>query len=379
MVTLIMRVLHINGNYIYTTLHQNMLLALNKKGIESCVFVPVHGEGRAAIEPVEEAHVVRCFNKNDRFLFYRKQNKICAELRRIPGIESFDCIHAYTLFTDGNSAMQMSREYGMPYIVAVRNTDVNTFFKYRILLRKRGVEILRNASAVLFLSDAYRKQVLEQYVPEKDRAAIGAKSRVIPNGIDDFWFDNAVTGLVPGRAERVAEKAPRLVFAGGIDRNKNPELTAEAVRKLNAEGWNAAFTAVGKIKDEALVSQLRKYDFFRYLEARPKETLIDVYRDSDIFVMPSHTETFGLVYAEAMSQGLPVIYTRGQGFDGQFEEGEAGYSVDDRSVDDLVSKIKAAAENYDRLSRNASDLVHKFRWDTICEEYAELYKKVAAR
>ena len=38
-----------------------------------------------------------------------------------------------------------------------------------------------------------------------------------------------------------------------------------------------------------------------------------IYRENDIYVMPSIIETFGLVYAEAMSQGLPVIYTRGQG------------------------------------------------------------------
>jgi len=52
--------------------------------------------------------------------------------------------------------------------------------------------------------------------------------------------------------------------------------------------------------------------------------------------MPSITETFGLVYAEALSQGLPVLYTRGQGFDRQFEEGEVGYAVD--CFDDRMHK-----------------------------------------
>ena len=39
------------------------------------------------------------------------------------------------------------------------------------------------------------------------------------------------------------------------------------------------------------------------------------------FCLPSHAETFGLVYVEAMSQGLPIIY-EGQGFDKQFQDGE---------------------------------------------------------
>lgn len=44
-----------------------------------------------------------------------------------------------------------------------------------------------------------------------------------------------------------------------------------------------------------------------------KTKIIDVYRDSDIFVMPSKFETFGLVYVEALTQGLHLIYTKGQG------------------------------------------------------------------
>ena len=373
-----MRVLHINGNYIYSALHQNMLLALDRTGVESYVFVPKHEKAVPVIEPAPNVHAVRCFNKNDRFFFYRKQGKIVDEMRRIPGIGDFDCIHAYTVFTDGNSAMEISREFGIPYIVAVRNTDVNEFFKFRLLLRKRGVEILKNASAVLFLSDVYRKQVLELYVPEEYRADIDAKSCVIPNGIDDFWFDNIVREADPEKAARAAAKSPRLLYAGAVNRNKNPELTAEAVELLAAEGWNATFTTVGKIKDGAIAAKLEKYHSYRHLDAMPKEELINVIRDHDIFVMPSHTETFGLVYAEAMSQGLPVIYTKGQGFDGQFEEGAAGYSVDDRSAEDLAEKIKKTAENYTALSLNASSLVEKFRWSRICGAYAELYKKIAA-
>jgi glycosyltransferase involved in cell wall biosynthesis len=59
----------------------------------------------------------------------------------------------------------------------------------------------------------------------------------------------------------------------------------------------------------------------------PKEKLLNNYRNSDIFIMPSYNETFGLVYIEAMSQGLPIIYTQNEGVDGYFKEGSVGYSV----------------------------------------------------
>ena len=57
---------------------------------------------------------------------------------------------------------------------------------------------------------------------------------------------------------------------------------------------------------------------FNIFHIHQKKTYL-IFIVNDIFVMPSVTELL-LVYAEAMSQGLPVIYTRGQGFDGQFEE-----------------------------------------------------------
>jgi len=61
-----------------------------------------------------------------------------------------------------------------------------------------------------------------------------------------------------------------------------------------------------------------------------------------------------------MSQGLPVIYTRGQGFDGQFSEGEVGYSVDPNSPDEIASKIKAVLGDYERLSKRALEAADRY-------------------
>ena len=56
--------------------------------------------------------------------------------------------------------------------------------------------------------------------------------------------------------------------------------------------------------------------------------------------MPSFPETFGLVYVEAMSQGLPIIYTKGQGIDGYFEDGKVGYPVNTKDSNDIVKKLR---------------------------------------
>ena len=97
---------------------------------------------------------------------------------------------------------------------------------------------------------------------------------------------------------------------------------------------------------------------------------------SDIFVMPSIYETFGIVYIEAMSQGLPLIYTRGQGFDGQFKEGEVGYSVQSDSPSEISERVKAILKNYDYISEKCLSNVDKFSWDRIAGDYKKLYEGI---
>ena len=121
-----MKVLHINSNYDRTTLHQAMMNELDKL-CENHVFVPTYDKYCGVIEVGSNVVVSECFKKNDRFLFYYKQRKIISEAERIFPIKQFDLIHAYTLFTDGNVAYELHKRYGIPYVVAVRSTDVKAF------------------------------------------------------------------------------------------------------------------------------------------------------------------------------------------------------------------------------------------------------------
>lgn len=138
------------------------------------------------------------------------------------------------------------------------------------------------------------------------------------------------------------------------------------MKKMNREGWNVTLDVIGPIKKESAYNEFKDNSDIRYIPKQSKEELIKYYRNADIFVMPSYHETFGLVYAEAMSQGLPVIYTRGQGFDKQFEDGAVGYAVSDTDSIELRQKIESVSLQYKELSKKALMSVQKFKWNLIC-------------
>lgn len=373
-----MKVLHINCNYITTVLHQTMIETLDKTGVESTVFVPTHNKELAVIYPNQNVLVKECFKRLDRLHFLRKQKRIINSIESSVDVKQYDCIHAYTVFTDGNCAMELSKLYDCPYVVAVRDTDVNCFFKYMPHLRKRGVEIMKSASAVFFLSPSYKETVIEKYVPEEMKQELLSKTYIIPNGINDFWFQNDIQRDYSLTEKRIRQKQVKAIYVGRISRRKNITATQKALELLTKEGWSVEFAVVGGIDDKAEFRKVIKDKNTKYIPKKAMLELVDIYKNYDVFIMPSHTETFGLVYAEAMSQGLPVIYTRNQGFDKQFSEGYVGYAVNDKDVKSIASAIKSIAARYEEISLSAINGSKKFRWEDICKIYKRIYCTVVS-
>ncbi len=369
-----MKVLHINCNYIYTKLHQLMIGNLEEKGIDNTVYSPVAYHAEAVIKPQYGEVISECFPLYSRYVYHYKQSLIRNDLENKIKVSDHDIIHAYTVFTDGNVAMQLSQKYNIPYVVAVRDTDVNTFFKKIPFLRKRGLAVLLNARYVFFLSKTYMEYVIEKYVPSTLQKEIVKKSIIIPNGIDEFWLLNKYSmrdySTIRSALEDFNIKA---IFVGAISKRKNVSTTVKALNILKGQGWKISFTVIGKVEDRDEFDSINKSEFSHYLGPKGKEEIMEFLRQNDIFIMPSITETFGLSYAEALSQGLPVIYSRGQGFDGQFEDGQVGYAVNSRSEIEIANRIEKILANYEQISKRCISAADSFNWKIIAGEYDKVY------
>lgn len=369
-----MRILHINSYYdndgkpgFYKNLYD-----IQKDDMPITVFVPTHITYDSKNRDFGDyTRIVKSYNKIDRFFFLYKEEKIFDKMCENIDISLYDIVHAHSLFSNGYLAYRIKKKFDVPYVVAVRDTDINIFFEKFFYLRKFGIEILKESSNVIFLSQAYRDKLLEKFIPEFLVKEISQKSLVIPNGINEFWLNNKYYNK-----KFTDKKTIRIIYVGNVEARKNVQSTIGACRLLQERGYTIDFKIVGKIKEKKFIELINKYSFVQYKKFCEKEELISFYRESDIFVMPSKTETFGLVYAEAMSQGVPVIYTRGQGFDQQFKDGDIGYAVDCRSVKDIADKIEMIKKDIISISQRCIEKVDKFQWKKISKEYSNIYSRL---
>lgn len=369
-----MNVLQICQDYYNTDLYKNLFHGLDSN-IYNVIFTPLNIKQNKVIKKTENYEVcaIPVFKNKDKYLFYRKQNKIYQKLIENVDITKVDIVHSHTLFTSGNIAYNIKMQYGKKYIVAVRGSDVNTFLKYRIGLRKRAVDILLNAEKIIFLSKTYKNIVLDKYIPRKFNKQIENKSLVIPNGINNLWFEN--NNLLP---KKFSDKEINIIQVARLDKNKNHYTTIKAIKRLRGKGINVKLHLVGDgvLKEKIVEVSNKNKDFISYYGSLTRNEIKKLYEKMDIFVMPSKYETFGLVYVESISQGVPVIYTKEQGFDGYFNEGDVGYPVKYNDYNEIVDRILDIVKKYEGMSKECILKSKRFSWHDISNQYSKIYNEL---
>lgn len=326
----------------------------------------------------EYVDVRQVYHKWDRYFFHAKHGKALNDFMVYLEEKTPDIIHAHTLFSNGYIAYKAYQKKKIPYLVAVRGTDINIFFKYMVHLRKLGLDILLHASKIVFLSPTLKKNLFENYVSEALSARLEAKSIVITNGIDPIYFDER---SVPKQLKTGGKIT--VLMAAWINKNKNQLTVCKALEQLRVnEGLEFEYRIVGGVSKEKtqkrLLKQLKSFDFVKIIPRKDKYGLLQEIQAADISIMVSYQETFGLFYIESVLQNTPIIYTKNQGIDGLFEDGLVGYAANPHSTLDVANKISEVLAHYDALSLNTKNQADQFTWSAVAATYKELYESVLA-
>ncbi|MDM1073319.1 glycosyltransferase family 4 protein [Empedobacter brevis] len=373
-----MMVLHITNDYSGSTVYKNMMMELDKLDIEQIVYNPVRDASRIGKNQVcllsknskiIYSHILTKYS--DRIIYKKKIQKIVKDIESKVDMTKVTFIHAHTWYSDGGAAYILSQKYKIPYIVAIRNTDLNLFFRYFIHERNFGKKILKNAKKIITISEVYKNRILESPKLSSIKKDLLDKLIVIPNGVDPFWIDNKSENKKNSQAKEF-----KLLYVGKFDKGKNVLNLVKAVKEINTKGkYSVVLTLVGgEGNDEKnILKDIKEVDQISFLgKILDKSKLLDIMRDNDIFAMPSKAETFGLVYVEAMLQGLPILYTENEGIDGFYDE-NIGEKVTKSDVSEIELKVIKLIENYNQYQIPTNKLVINHDWKRIAVKYQELY------
>ena len=345
------------------------------------VFVPVRSPEEMSLQPEDVPGVIQyrfrhVLHRLHRVFFRTKIHTVFASLCATFDLERVDVSHAHFLYSDGAVALRLKQVFGLPYVTAVRSTDLNRFMRYRPDLRSLANRVLEQAAQIVCLSPAYKRQLLRS-LGSRTRDQVEHKISVIPNGLASTWL------MRPPVNPRRRSDPIRLLYVGDFSRNKNLRNVLRAAKLLAADrevqltlvggGGNAEHEVLGALRSGA-------YPFTTYVgRINDAERLREVYRSHDIFLMPSFLETFGVAYVEALSQGLPVIHAHGQGVDGLLPHGVVSEAVDPYDPKNIASKVTALAERREEAREICIDSAKQFDWRTIAESYIGLYRSARGK
>ena len=238
-------------------------------------------------------------------------------------------------------------------------------------------EVIEAADVLIASTDAEYQQLACLYGAAHD------KLKVLPPGVDHEMF-------TPGdRSEARASlgwpaDGPVCLYVGRIQPLKGIDLAVRALSHLRESG--ARLVIVGgasgaggeteTAKLRALAEDLGVASRVRFVGPHPQERLPEFYAASDVVVVCSHSESFGLTALEAQACGRPVVGTPVGGLSHIVHEGETGFLVDDRDpvmFADRISKVLESPELAEALGRRAAVASRAFTWEATAGAFAELY------
>ena len=242
--------------------------------------------------------------------------------------------------------------------------------------------VMACADAVLANSLAEVEQLVEYYDANPNHI------EVVPPGVDHALFS---PGSQAGarRALKIDDR-PVLLFIGRIQPLKGVDVAVQTLSKIersDARLWivGGASGAEGssevrKVKD--LIAELDLVDRVRFVTAQPHHLLSTYYRAADICLMPSRSESFGLVALEAAACGIPTVASAVGGLLTLVEHGHSGYLVESRDPADYagwVDSILGDPVLARRLAVSAAARARTYTWSTSARQLRQLYRDITER
>lgn len=295
-----------------------------------------------------------------------------------------DVVHA-NYWLSGVAGKLLKQQLGLPLV-----TTFHTLARVKAELgdpepehRARAeAEVMACADVVLANCTAEADQLVHYYGADADRIEI------VPPGVDHAFFSPG--SQAGARWALLTDHRPLLLFVGRIQPLKGVDVAVEALARLERTDtrlWivgGASGTGGGGAVDRvrSLITQHGLDTRVRFVPPQSHHLLSTYYRAADVCIVPSRSESFGLVALEAAACGLPTVAADVGGLSTLVEHGLTGYLVESRDPEEYaahVDTILADPVLGRRLAVSAAARGRTYTWSSSAARLRRLYQDLGSR
>jgi glycogen(starch) synthase len=296
----------------------------------------------------------------------------------------FDVVHGHDWLV-AVAGDHLAKRFKAPFVVTIHATEYGRhqgFVDDHPQSHIHGIEhwITNRAEQVITCSAYMRDHVCDIFSIEDDRVA------VIPNGIDPADLQPAdETAMRELRARFATPEEKLVLLVGRLVYEKGFQIALEAMPAVISKLGNVRFLVAGSGTHErelrAQATELGLDEHGSFLGWIGDDLLHTLYRITDLTVVPSIYEPFGLVALEAMASGCPCLVADTGGLREVVPHDEAGLRFrarDPESLVELATRVLADDGLGRRLVAEAYEHVRSFDWADVAERTAALYEELTA-
>ncbi len=183
----------------------------------------------------------------------------------------------------------------------------------------------------------------------------------------------------------VSEEVPIILFLSRLHYKKRPELLIQTLGELKKQEQNFHLLIAGSGQD-TYVQSLQKMvaylnitnqtSFVGFVSGYEKDLLL---QGSDLFVLPTYSENFGIALAEAMVSGLPIITTPGVQIARELDEAEAGIIVEGEigSLKSAIADLLKNPQLREQMGKNGRLFaLQRYSWQTVAKQLVSTYQAI---
>lgn len=303
------------------------------------------------------------------FVFFLTALPLVAQLRRK---FCFDLIHAHMACPAGFAAVLLGIIFRKPVIITAHGSDIHSFPKH-FFLKQLVIFTLKRASWIVAVSQSLKELISKMTGSRKELV-------VIRNGVNHKIFSPADKTKIR-KMLNLPNDRKIILFVGNLLSIKGIDLLLYAFAKISKKDHINLIIigkgeSEGKLKELTIKLHIETHVFFI---GTKKHTEIPLWLNAcDVFCLPSRNEGFPTVIVEALACGRPVVATRVGGIPEAIINDTLGILVEPNNAEELAAALNKALEkewDYQAIAEYGK----RFSWDTIAEEYTELYKNVVLK